>query len=594
VLYSHFSFYEEADFKSFNEKRPIQDSRGLALLKKQLPGLRELLTSPGYEGLLVLFYARGLQKFMHAVQERMPAERMTEQYPELKFSAAFSNEVQKLLAAEGLEERVRFITPLDLGVILARVNVIAAEAFQHFVLGKDTGIRYDTPKIPEAILRLRLLGSGVPVFRLDQDVIFREDEQGFDELALFKAIACSVLAYEHRLRDPTVSTFVFSASYDTRALLGQKKASDAFEAWGWAFATRVHPALTVDLPEIKRICRLPDKKQKPDDVTKNDAWKIYAATHLDEKLVRAYYGLGATGLDVDSQHGLMTVGAHPAFAVISGAFLCLSEGAIIDLPPFSNFRENVMWIDDHLKYSLHREMHHFTSGEKLNLPAGLEYARLDKVMVTKARPGVGDLIGYTLAVYLPTLLWGAILDRWIVTNSILKVRFDSLKQPDLQAAWRDAQKQMGTGILPAAMLEALHEGRFTREDELRKQLMETAVERVEQVRQLWSGLRDGTKRTLASYWAAGEVAGVLPEQCFDPERHDHRLWQGIAPGRALDKPLRRSADLGDILEPVEDLVTDTVDYIKWTMAWPQFVQIVRSIRQGTFRGDMSWRPPQQL
>ncbi|MEK7995904.1 MAG: hypothetical protein AAB403_19060 [Planctomycetota bacterium] len=472
------------------------------------------------------------------------------------------------------------------------MNVIAAEAFQHFVLGKDTGIRYDTPKIPEAILRLRLLGSGVPVFRMDQDVLFREDGQELDELGLFKAIACSVLAYELRLRDPSVSSFGFSASYDTRALLGLKKANQ-FEAWGWAFATRVHPALIVDVAEIKRICGLPKKKitGEPNETieTQNDAWTAYAINNLDERLVRQYYGLCDEGLNVDGTHGLMTIGAHPSFAVISGAFLCLSEGAIIDLPPFSNFRENVMWIDDHLKYSLHREMHHFTSGEKLNLPSGLEYARLDKVMVTKARPGVGDLVGYTLATYLPTLLWGAIVDRWIVPNSILKVRFDSVKGTPLEEEWKIAHKeQIGKGILPGALLKALQEGRFIDEIELRRQLMDTAIIRVEQVRQLWSALRDDRKRTLASHWASGEVAGIIPEECFDSERHDPRLWKGIAPGRALNQPLRRAADLGDMLEPIEDLVTDTVDYIKWTLAWPQFVQIVRSVRQGEFCGDMSW------
>ena len=567
-------------------------SKGLALLKKQLPGLRELLTSPGYEGNLVLFYARGLQKFLKSIQKGVQPEELKNNDEELRFASAMANEVQSHLKAEGLERRVRFITPLDLGVILSRVNVIAAEAFEHFVLGKDTGIRYDVPKIPEAILRLRLLGSGVPVFRMDQDVLFSEAGQELDEFSLFKAIACSVLAYELRLRNPSVSSFGFSASYDTRALLGLKKANQ-FEAWGWAFATRVQPALTVDVPEIERICGLPKKKKNPDDPndkteTQNDAWDAYAVKKLDNQLVRQYYGLRKEGLHVDGIRGLMTIGAHPSFAVISGALLCLSEGAIIDLPPFSNFRENVMWIDDHLKYSLHREMHHFTSGEKLNLPAGLEYARLDKVMVTKARPRVGDLAGYTLATYLPTVLWGAILDSWIVPNSILKVRFDSVIGTPLEDEWKTAQRnQIGKGILPSALLKALQQGRFTAENELKRQLMETAVKRVEHVRQLWSALRDGEKRTFASHWASGEVDGIIPKECFKTE-HDPRLWKGIAPGRSLNQPLRRAADLGDMLEPIEELAEDTVDYIKWTLAWPQFVQIVRSVRQGEFSGDMSW------
>lgn len=55
VLYSHFSFHEDTDYKVFSESRLVANSKGLALLKRHLPGLRELLTSPGYEGNLVLF-----------------------------------------------------------------------------------------------------------------------------------------------------------------------------------------------------------------------------------------------------------------------------------------------------------------------------------------------------------------------------------------------------------------------------------------------------------------------------------------------------------------------------------------------------------
>src|SRR5207253_1420952 len=128
--------------------------------------------------------------------------------------------------------------------------------------------------------------------------------------------------------------------------------------------------------------------------------------------------------------GLTSIGAHPLYAVISGALLCLSEGAILDLPPFSNFRNNVMWIDDHLKYSLHRAMYHFTSGETLNSEPGLSDARLDDVRVTKARPGISALPAYVLGTYLPTLLWGAIMDAWITNDPILKCRAGSLSEGD--------------------------------------------------------------------------------------------------------------------------------------------------------------------
>jgi hypothetical protein len=119
----------------------------------------------------------------------------------------------------------------------------------------------------------------------------------------------------------------------------------------------------------------------------------------------------------------------------SKTWACL-KGAILDLPPFSNFGSNVMWIDDHLKHSLHRALNHFTSGETLNLPdPGLSDARLADVMVVKARPSVDNLPSYVFEVYLPTLLWGSVLDAWITHDPILKCRFLSLG-PNGQKRWR--------------------------------------------------------------------------------------------------------------------------------------------------------------
>jgi hypothetical protein len=53
--------------------------------------------------------------------------------------------------------------------------------------------------------------------------------------------------------------------------------------------------------------------------------------------------------------------------------------------------------------------------------------------------------------------------------------------------------------------------------------------------------------------------------------------------------------LGDLNKGVEDkvnaLIRDTLDYVHWTLEWPRFVQIVRSIRKGEFGGDLTWQPP---
>jgi hypothetical protein len=69
--------------------------------------------------------------------------------------------------------------------------------------------------VVEAILRLRLIGTGIPVLRLDHDVAFNKDNETLGDLGLFKDVACAVRAYRLRVAPPAISTFMFSVSYDS-------------------------------------------------------------------------------------------------------------------------------------------------------------------------------------------------------------------------------------------------------------------------------------------------------------------------------------------------------------------------------------------
>lgn len=590
VLYSHYTYREKEDFQEYQAGNAIEKLSGLQHLERHFRGLRELLTAPGHEGLLVLFYSPGFEDYLDAKVDD-PArgvtrsrEQLLSAFERLRFGAAVATCVRDRLLANDLHQRVRFVTPLDLEVILGRVNAIFADSFQTYFVGPSRVIRYDTPKLVEAILRLRLLGNGVPVLRLDHDVIFRFEgnDRVSGDLGLFKAVACALRAYHLRLAKPTVATFLFSASYNSRDLADHAE-PDRFKAWSRAFATRVYPALAVDSEAIREECRKKEEDQN---------WNRYLEANLDENLAKRFYGLenDLKTLKVRRNGGLAQIGAHPLFAVISGALLCLSEGAILDLPPFSNFRDNVMWIDDHLKYSLHRAMRHFTSGESLDIEKGLNEARLD-VVVTKARPPVRNLPSYVFGTYLPTVLLGTIMDRWITEDSILKYRVRKL-EPDDQDRYRTARDSLDTAVLPSAMLEALSVGHFGNyaKARLRERLEEAAVERIEEVRQRWYPLKTAEAQSFASLWAEGRVADVLPE-CFSGHVGDE-IWKGIAPGRPMDRPLRTLSDLsGPLVHRVDGLCEDAVTYIDWTLQWPRLVQIVRSIRQGTFIGDLAWSPP---
>lgn len=578
VLYSHSWMHEKKDFEQSAAGADPRQLPSVVELLTHLQGLKELLNAPGHEGIFVIFYAPGYERFLAAISSNeQNIKQIIEADQGLRLARTVSECVKDELRKAGLERRVRFLTPLDLEVVLGRVNAISASKFRQYFIGRSKGIRYDAPKVVEAILRLRLIGTGIPVFRLDHDVAFNDDnkdDRKVGDLGLFKAIACALRAYRARIAQPAISTFMFSASYDSRPLLTGE--GDAFGGWSRAFATRIFPALIADPIEISRIRKLPDQF---------DAWRTYEVDHVDEELACRYYGLKPIrgSLEPDDTNGLTSIGAHPLYAVISGALLCMSDGAILDLPPFSNFANNVMWIDDFLKYSLHRAMNHFISEGSLNIEPGLRNARLDDVMVTKARPANAELAGYIFGAYIPTLFSGAIFDAWITAEPILKCRASEL-QGTQRTAWLQAAAVQDAAPLPKAMLQALGEGQLSpdNEDTLQRELLETAARRIEQIRQLWATLQNKNGKTFACYWAEGTVT-----QTFGAFASP--LAAGIAPGRPLNKPITDIGELdGQMVKYLGGMVSDTVDYVRWTLYWPQFVQIVRSIRQGKFIGDLTW------
>ena len=82
--------------------------------------------------------------------------------------------------------------------------------------------------------------------------------------------------------------------------------------------------------------------------------------------------------------------------------------------------------------------------------------------VTKARPGVSKLPNYVFNVYLPTLLWGTIMDAWITNDPILTRRALTLNEEE-KKLWRLAREKQAEALLPKAMLRCLV-GHFSDQD----------------------------------------------------------------------------------------------------------------------------------
>ena len=612
VLYTHYPethHPEGNDFIHYRDHGVMpRDLPGVRFLVKHLAGLRGLLTWPGYEGVLVLFYSPGLGECLEGIANHVPIKSLRNTFRELEFGKAVADHLHSVISHEypELVPRLRFFTANDLHKVFGRItNSDIADRLKVWMVGDTKGLRYDSPKIIEAIVRLRLLGSGVPVFRVDHDVLFR-GEENWDKknLEFSSTIGSCLTAYQLRRDSPNLATFIFSASYDHKVLLDQEASGD-FHAWGRAYATRVFPALPIDeglitatlesihqgSEEARSLYQGPELDTKTREI-EADAWDIYASKAFSQRLARQFFGFDENAITTSDLAGVGRIGAHPMASVISGAMLYLSDGAILDLPPFSNFSLNVSWIDDHLKYCLHRELRHLRrplfrndvrAAKKSDL---LTYSKIDDVVVQKAgRKIAGDLRKYIFDVYLPTLLRGTVVDAWITPDPLLKYRLAELTQNENREALSGMLSgRAPMGLLPSALQHALATCKFRHQDksDLKRALKAAALQRISQVRTQWAALVDNSVETFAAVWARGAAQTLCPDLALE--------YSGIV----IDPTLPASANLTSphltdrIKDDLNQLVDDACNYIEWTRDWPTIVQVVRSIEQGTLRTDINY------
>src|SRR5712692_10435737 len=160
-------------------------------------------------------YAPGLAKCLDGIASRKSKEYLEQNCEELEFARAVDSYLQDLMKAEYKElvPRLRFVTALDLHKVFGRItNSELAGYLKVWIVGDAGRGTYDSPKIVEAIVRLRLLGSGVPVFRVDHDVLFRKEKNwGKKNLEFSSTIGSCVRAYQLRRDSPNLSSFIFSA-----------------------------------------------------------------------------------------------------------------------------------------------------------------------------------------------------------------------------------------------------------------------------------------------------------------------------------------------------------------------------------------------
>lgn len=175
-----------------------------------------------------------------------------------------------------------------------------------FLLSDAEHLYYDAPKFIEAIVRIArgYCLTDQLIFRMDSDVF--PSENAFLNLIDFHSNLPSDATNNKRF-------FFFSGVYGTDGEVDLINDS----------AVRAHHFA---LPEMQSLY----ERENPERFNVAKKW-------------------------LESIRG---VGPDPFSQVISGAGLCMSYNAICELPPFSNIKNLVVWIDDQLKRRLHECLGH--------------------------------------------------------------------------------------------------------------------------------------------------------------------------------------------------------------------------------------------
>ena len=485
------------------------------------------------------------------------------------------------LASSHRSERI--ITAHNLLHLLELLEMAArdrGDSFYRLFVGGSQALRYDAPKVVEAAIRIANNGCGLPLFRFDDDVIFygqRSPEaptaEGRNRAADAERENILRLCerYYVTLQNPRVRYFVFSGGYDEPDKDdGPVADNDARLLNG--FATRV-----------LQLTQLPERRDREaEDATQG---------HLKALVVNTFLNT------------LVQVGANPLRQVVSGAGLCLSDGAILDLPPFSNMHLNVMWIDDHLKYALHDELGHFGrwTGTHHHYQARVKdvrFSQLRHVGGANAPLFTYKDVRWHLRTYMLRLLLGCVADGWLRGRMETKMDTSNLAKADHTRLIESVPHLYGEvfiEVLPGGWEPSPTRPTAT---EFRQKLWAHGVERLRETATLWGqdcyvdtflglfvrGEQHPRYEEFRDYFPLGMPAGLaqaveaLPSTPPSPQSSPN----DIVPD---DLPLDRALDA---------LVDDFVDYFSLVQVWPFFIQAVRCLQNqyARFRNtDLDWMFP---
>jgi hypothetical protein len=239
---------------------------------------------------------------------------------------------KKKFVIVGIKELVPLLAPMeDLSKNSADKGAANVNLNRLF-LGEGQKVLYDCPKVVEALIRIarRNGDPDSPILRFDEDVAV-------------SAASVDELIAEFQSQRQLHPYFFFSGTYNFHSL-------DQEQALHWLndFSVRVHflshhEGADLDSYLAEKGFPLDGSvfATRSKEISEAFKGREDEKLTLDLDLAKSFLKIaGLFGADLDNQP-------------ISGAGLCISPMAIVQLPPFANVAQQIMWIDDDLKHRLH-------------------------------------------------------------------------------------------------------------------------------------------------------------------------------------------------------------------------------------------------
>ena len=288
----------------------------------------------------------------------------------------------------GLEELKPLLEPLDKLAENSRIPL------KQLVLGGGSELYYDCPKVVEAIIRVARRHKREPIFRFDVDVAV--EEQGVQKL---------IDQYEDLVDDKHY--FFFSGTYfyhnftqdPERFLLNDYSARLHFLSIG-----RNDGASLKDYLDRAKINLDTIRSKRLDNVE-----EYMNSVEIDPRAIPFKLDPTLSQYFIDK---LPSIGANVFAQPISGAGLCISQMAIVQLPPFANVARNIMWIDDSIKRTLHEGIGDLNHNDICSVTDA-------KFAQNRYRDGVtlSDVL-WAYNTYLPRLVYGCLMHGLMYDESV--------------------------------------------------------------------------------------------------------------------------------------------------------------------------------